>query len=1182
MKKNRIGTRSGGRIFVRKWMLRMKLLFIFLVCSLIQTQAAVYSQQTKVSVELKNVSLERVFLELERQTDCSFLYNHQVVASKGKVSVQMVDKELSVVLDELLTKLGLGFTFDDNLVIIKERPQTWGKDSVQKKLRVIGKVLDEKKQPMPGVTVKLEKTSVGTATNTKGVFSLLLPVQQGVLEFSFVGYKSQKISFSEMTQDTLRIIMEEDIQALDEAVVVAYGTTNKREMTGAVSVVKASELKGIPSPSIANLLQGRVAGMDITNMSGAPGGGGTSIVIRGYNSLDVDQNRRFSNPLWVVDGVPLNSFTSPVTGTNLLADINPEMIESIQVLKDASSAAIYGSRAANGVIIVTTKKGRQNQEATFSLNASQTWSVLPRMQPVTIGRMERWMRLLANRRKFRAYMDEETLRWKYPTSLEEAYEHQDGIMDGNWIPDPRANRDNGTFYQDSLNPFYNNATNYFPVYYETGKITNVNLQTYGGSERMTYGIGLGYYDESGILKGTGFNRVDMNVSLNVVPVKRLNVDMRLNGSLTNRKRGEKDSFLGNAPSIETVPGDPMALSTLMPGEGSEPWETVLEKMRGTKEKNRTVRVRSNFKLGYEPVDGLNVSTSLAADYSIARRNFFQPSYLNDKGYSKSLGETGINLMVLNENLLNYKTTIKEDHNFDFIVGFSYQYDQMEYNGGFAMNSPSDKIHYAPGGLPDYTIEENHGTQNIIPFKHYESDMQEKSLVSYFARLEYNFRKKYLLSLSFRRDGSSTFGEKHRWGTFPAVAVGWTFTEENFVKNNLGFLSFGKFRASWGRSGMHFDYPYLALGVMTNDKPYEGNSTITSDLDDGLYNEKLSWEETDQYDFGLDLDFFDYRLGVVLDYYYRYTDNLLMRVPLPKPNSYDRQWRNAAAISNEGVELLIKYDIFRRPNLFWKVSVNWSKNWNRFEKSYDKHDTNKWIIGKPLNGIYAMKTDGFVNTQDEIPIIYNSEGWSHYMGDSGFGYTYYKPGDLKYMDVNGDGSANFDDAVYVGSALPLSSGGVVSEFRWKNIDVNLSMSYQLGRHIVNKVPFASLTLKNGTDPFLFVVKDVSFWEKSGDNADYASWERAMGGFHFASAVDRYVEKVNWLKLKTLSVGYSLPQVWTNKIGMEQVRLFISGENIFTITNYSGIDPEAVDITNGEDNGDNYPLARKFTLGVTLKF
>ena len=423
-----------------------------------------------------------------------------------------------------------------------------------------------------------------------------------------------------------------------------------------------------------------------------------------------------------------------------------------------------------------------------------------------------------------------------------------------------------------------------------------------------------YYDESGILKGTGFNRVDMNVSLNVVPAKRLNVDMRLNGSLTNRKRGEKTEGLGYSPSIETVPGDPMRLSTLMPGEGSEPWEAVLEKMRGTKEKNRTVRVRSSFKLGYEPVDGLNVSTSLAADYSIARRNFFQPSYLAHGGYSKSIGETGINLMVLNENLLNYRKTIKEDHNFDFVAGFSYQYDQMEYNGGHAMNSPSDKIYYAPDGLPDYGVEENHGTQNIVPFKHYESDMQEKSLVSYFARLEYNYKKKYLFSLSFRRDGSSTFGEKHRWGTFPSVAAGWTFSEENLVKNNLEWLSFGKLRASWGRSGMHFDYPYLALGVMTNGKPFEGNSTITSNFWDGLYNEKLSWEETDQYDFGLDLDFLDYRLGIVADYYYRYTDNLLMRVPLPKPNSYEQQWRNAAAISNEGIELLVKYEIFRRPEL----------------------------------------------------------------------------------------------------------------------------------------------------------------------------------------------------------------------------------------------------------------------------
>ena len=254
--------------------------------------------------------------------------------------------------------------------------QTCALRSTRQKKMVVGIVTDQRKIPMPGVTVKIFGTNIGTATNAKGQFSLILPMEKGALEFSFVGYKSQKVNFTGVTKDSLRVVMEEDIQALDEAVVVAYGTTNKREMTGAVSVVKAEELQGIPSSDIASLLQGRVAGLDITNMSGAPGGGGTAITIRGYNSLNVEQGRRFSDPLWVVDGVPLNSFSSPITGTNLLADINPDMIESVQILKDASSASIYGSRAANGVIIVTTKKGRKNQKATFSVNASQSWGVV--------------------------------------------------------------------------------------------------------------------------------------------------------------------------------------------------------------------------------------------------------------------------------------------------------------------------------------------------------------------------------------------------------------------------------------------------------------------------------------------------------------------------------------------------------------------------------------------------------------------------------------------------------------------------------------------------------------------------------------------------------------------------------------------------------------------------------------
>ncbi|WP_228423190.1 SusC/RagA family TonB-linked outer membrane protein [Butyricimonas faecalis] len=1157
----------------------MKTWFVLLfVCTMHLNASNLYSQQKKMDISMKNASLVDVFRYIRQNSDYTFVYDSDAVKQMKTVSLDMKNVAIEEILEQCFKGSPFVYLIEGNLVIVKEQK---GEQQQAKSIRVKGFVYDMKKQPIPGVTVKIVGVSLGTATNEKGWFALDLPMTKGVLEFSFVGYKSKTVEFTEKTtKDTLRITLEEEVQALDEAIVVAYGTTTKRETTGLISVIKGDDLKGIPSANIASLLQGRVAGMDITQMSGSPGGGGTSIVIRGYNSLDVEQGRRFSNPLWVVDGVPLNSFSSPVTGTNLLADINPDMIESVQVLKDASAASLYGSRAANGVIIVTTKKGKKEQDATFSVNVSQSWGQLPRLPGVTIGRLEREMRLLATQRSFVAYLDPETKMYRYPVSLKEVYDTRKGSIDGYWIPAPGTDTNNGLWRQDSLNPFYNNATNFFPMYYETAKIMNANIQAYGGSERMMYGLGLGYYDEGGILKGTGYKRVDLNANLNVIPVKRFNVDLRFNASLVNRKRGTNaGGMLSSAPSVETVPGDPFELSTLMPGAGSVAWNAALENLRGTKESNRNIRLRTNFKLSYQIVDGLDLSTSLSADYSIARRNYFQPSYLDNDGYSLSVGETGINLMVLNENLLSYKKQFGEEHKLSFMAGLSYQYDQMEYNGGYAKNSPSNKIYYAPSGLPSYGTQESHGTTRVIVFKSYQSDMQEKALVSYFGRLEYSFRDKYLFTMAYRRDGSSTFGANHRWGSFPSVAVGWSFSEESFIKDRLGWLSFGKIRASWGRSGMHFDYPYLALGIVENGPNYEGNGTLTPNFLDGMYNEDLSWENTDQYDIGLDLDFFNYRLGVVLDYYYRYTDDMLMQVPLSSPNMYSLQWRNAAAISNEGVEILVKGDILSKPDLYWRVSVNWAKNWNRFRKSYSGFDENGWIIGKPLNGIYVMKTNGFVNEQNELPIEYNnSQGWRSYT-HGGDPTLYFKPGDLKFVDVNGDGVCDYKDLVYAGSALPFCNGGIVNELRWKNWDMAFPVVYQLGRHVINTLPFNNF--RSGANPFVMDIGGTKFWEKPGDDAEYPSWENALLD-HFNAKCDRYVEKVNWLKMKTLTVGYTMPERWMKKLGMKELRVFASGENLFTWDNYSGLDPETVNITSGNDAGRNYPLARKWTLGLTLKF
>ena len=1152
-------------------------------------QAAV-DDEKKVTLNVTQRTLVYILSEIKKQTGLAYGFRDGGNENRDeKFSLNVDNVPVDTALARLFKNSKYTYEIVGELILIRLKSKTV-KSSARASIAVSGRVMDEKGNPIPGVSVIVKGTTQGVATDVQGQYKLALPAsdENYIFVFSMVGMQTVEKTYH--GEETINVVMKPDVQELDEAVVVAYGETTRRKATGSISVVKADEIRGIPSGNIANLLQGRVAGMDITNLSGAPGGGDVAITIRGYNSLDVEAGRRFSNPLWVVDGVPLNSFTSPVTGTNLLSDLNPDMIESIQILKDASAASIYGSRAANGVIIVTTKKGRKNQDATFSVNVSRSWSILPRHPDLTTGRAERLLRLKSTENMYRAYLDEETNSYKYPQSLAEQYEHPESSYNGFWIPDKdMVGTGNGSMYQDSLNTFYNHSTNFFPIYFETGKITNANIQTYGGSDRMTYGIGLGYYNETGVFKGTGFKRFDLNSNMTITPVPRFNVDLRFNATLVQKKRAsssmEQNLQYSNAVvPVETIPGDPYQLSSLLPGENSVVWEEVLKVYEGTREANRSIRLRSNFRLGYEIIEGLNLSTSLAADYAIARRNYFSPSYLSDKGNSMSLGETGINLMVLNENLLTYKRAFGEAHSLELLGGFSYQYDQEEYNGGYAQKSPSDKIYYAPSGMPDLETVGWGDYEEVRALKNYQSDMQEKALLSWFARLEYGYRDKYLLSLSIRRDGSSTFGAQNRWGTFPSVAAAWAFSEEPWVKENVGWLSFGKFRVSWGRSGMHFSQNYLALGIMeTGTTSYLGESYTEPQWGTGLYNDRLSWEETDQYDFGWDMDFFNHRLGITLDYYYRFTDKLLDLISLPSAGfytGYRSQWQNAAAISNEGLELMVKYEIFRKRDLYWKVLVNGTWNWNRFEKSYTGQDQNGRIIGKSLNGIYALQTDGFVDYQEEVPVYYNQLGVKIPLAAAEWTNSFfYKPGDYRFIDVNGDRKIGYDDQVYCGSALPKVSGGVVSEFQWKNIDVNLSMSFQFSRHMINNVRILSLAGYNCV--IVMDLKEISFWEHPGNEADFPKWQYDNGVYLWGYTSSQ-VEQVNWLKLKTLSIGYTLPNEWIKRWGLGELRLFASGDNLFTWTNYSGLDPEVVDIRTGIDSGLAYPMARKWTLGLTLKF
>ncbi|WP_165836100.1 SusC/RagA family TonB-linked outer membrane protein [Marinifilum breve] len=1159
----------------KKWLIAMKTFVLLFFAFSLQLNASVFSQ--RVSLNLKDVSAKDLIREIESQTNLGFIYNLDEIEKLDGISIDAKEETVKEVLDEVLKGTDLTYEIDKEVIVIKPRPAVVEEQEQQKPTVIKGKVTDKSGTPIPGVTVMIEGTYNGTATNADGMFSLNSPKRKGVLMVSSVGFKAKKVVFD--GGKPLMIALEEDVSKLDEVSVVAYGTTTKREMVGSVASVKGEALKNVPVSNIATALQGRIAGMDIQNMSGAPGGGGVSTVVRGYNSLD-SETRNFSAPLWVIDGIPVSNMQSGMTGTNALAEIDPSMIESIEVLKDASAASLYGSRAANGVILVTTKKGRPGKTK-FSANVSTSYSFVPKFPTVTAGVEARRFKEEALRKARNAGFDDDKNVAIYPDSHYEAWKmRQDGMYNSGYdfywgngsvwgVPDVVR------LQQDSLNSFYNNSTNWFDIMFQAGKVVDANVQARGGNENMNFNIGIGYYSEDGIMKNSGFDRGTMLASLNFKPTKRATIDFRVFSSISSRKK------TSNGTTIETVPTAPFEYSPFLPGKGSVVESTLLQSITGVKQKNHDFRLRANFSVLYNLTKGLDFKSMNSIDYSVSKFNRFTPSFLNTEGFSSSYGGMSDFTNMLSENILTYNTSINELHNIDILAGFSYQTDKQTSYNGYGNNSPSDYINYVTGGFPYVDVSQGYNRQMM----QYQSDFSESILVSGLARVKYNYNKKYLFEASIRRDGSSKFGKAIPWGTFPSASAGWVFSEENFM-NFLPKMDFGKIRASWGVSGMQFDQAYLAYGLLsTGTVPFRGNSILSADERYGLLNDKLSWEETTQYNLGLDLDFFNYKLGVIFDYYYRYTDKLLYNVDLPGNYSYfSGQAMNAAAISNEGMELTIKWDVIRNDELTWKMNFNIARNWNQFRASYDDRDiSRRYTIGKPVNGIYALRTDGIISDASNLPYRYSTDG-TKYFFNAGNKSQVYTVGDTRYLDFNGDAEIDHQDEVYLGSPLPKAFGGLLNEIKWKNFDVNFLLSYSLGRTIINgTLPTTlSVTQDNISFPILADLNDYTFWEKPGDETDYPRNELDTRGNNIVVS-DRFVEQnVHYVKLKNLIVGYKLPKHITNKIGISGARVFVSGENLFTITNYTGADPETVNVTTGIDLGNNYPLTRKFTAGLTVNF
>ena len=779
MKKMDKNSHSSGGLW-QKQVRIMKLCFILTFIGILHLSAATYSQDTRLDLKVKNASLESVMNDIRTQSEYSFFFDDIAVKKISNITLDLKGATIEEVLATCLKNTGFSFrVLDKTIILFREQAK-----NDKKKLFIIqGKVLDENNKPMPGVTVLLDSTKVGTSTDIAGHFVLPLPEAKGTLVFSFIGYKTQKVKYTD--GKLVMVKMQADVSGLDEVQVVAYGSQKKRTLVSSISTLKADEMKELPTHSLESLLQGHMAGVEVNNLSGAPGGGGAIVAIRGYNSFFVDgegSDRNYGTPLYVVDGVPMQAFTSPITGTNTLSDLDPSMIESIEVLKDAASAAIYGSRAGNGVILITTKKGRAGK-AQFVANASYSASWLPETIKVWGGNIIRNYNMNAYRNTVKPYQSANG-KWVIPNSYEEVYKYtkNNDFPIYNYFFGNRDGGQNAYMLQDSLNPFYNNSTDWNRYAYRTAKVYNANLQASGGSENFRYMIGAGYYKEEGIMIGTDFERVNVITNLSAQPTKKIQLDNQISLSYSDRSRGGRG---GSGQKIEGISVDPNTQSSLLPGSDYIK-DNLLEALNNNIEKNLSYSLRYNLVLDYEIIHNMHLKVSGGLDYNQQNQNNFRPSTADtDFHRSYTKGSIGRSLSILNENLLSYQFKIKEHHYFDILLGLSYQKDQTYLNEGSAKDGPNDYVHYASGqwGNSSGLVNENWGSDKDSnptwkSASTYKSSLEEERMNSYFGRLRYNFKEKYMLEATIRRDGSSVFGEDVRWATFPSVAAGWIFSDEH--------------------------------------------------------------------------------------------------------------------------------------------------------------------------------------------------------------------------------------------------------------------------------------------------------------------------------------------------------------------------------------------------------------------
>ena len=1129
-------------------------------------EAVAQTTGKRISVSFKDKPLASILDFVGRQGDYEVTYTDDVRNDTLTVTISFENVDALQAVQSLLAKTAFAYNVDGKKINVYRMEQ-----HKETAFTLKGLVKDKDGQGVSFATVQIKGTTQGTTTDLDGRFTMKVDNQEGNVTISSVGFDTKTVKYDARRE--LSVLLPSAEKMLGEVAVIAYGKRNTREQVGAIGSVNAEDLQKVPSPSLENLLQGRIAGVDVTNLSGSPGGGGSKVTIRGFNSLN-QQGVNDGTPLYVVDGVPVANDPQNMGGINALAGLDPSSIESVQVLKDAASASLYGSRAGNGVILITTKKGKAGRNE-IQVNVSQSMSWLPATPKQTIGKAERDIALMLAKKYRTAHYDAATDRIVLPNDYGDTWgwgDDLDGGMDYLWRNGNvmTGDRKISPIMQDSLNTFYNNRTNWWKYGFRLGRVTKADVQLAGGTENMRYMANAGVYDETGIMINSNFRRYSLLTNLDFKLSTKLDVFVRLNMAYTNQSAG-------SGGRVQGLTFDPKQTPSVLPGKGSTAEREAVKQLRDVDQTNSNYNLRLNGGFNYSPIKGLRITSTASIDHYFTRIYIFRPSYLMYDNLSEARGSNAAMTNLQTENIATYNVPLPQEHKLELMAGVTYNYDLMQTIGGWAKGGPTNQVKYVGEGWPSL-LKDISGEAK--PARSFDSNKEDQAMLSFLGRAAYGYKKKYLGEFSVRRDGSSVFGSNVRWGTFPSVGLGWAFSEERFMKK-LWWLSFAKLRASWGRSGQKFQEPYLALGVLSETDVFDGNAGL---IPAQMSNPHLTWEKSDQYDLGLDLQVLDYRLKFKLDYYYKYSSNLLMQKYLPGNFFYtDKVWDNISAISNEGIEFEMQADLIRSKDLNLSVGLNVSHNRNLFRKTHNGEDLNDKVLGRPVYGIYTFQDEGIVKDESEIPYHYSQTGarLPLYFGNPNYPL---RVGGRKIKDQNMDGKIDNSDLYYAGSTLPTAYGGINGHLDWEGFNVDVLFSYVLGRKVMNMVQNSAFSFNKTVNPLMGHFRANEYWSKDNPNAKKPALEFADPGYlgHFDGNVDSNIENISFLRLKQLVLGYTLPATWFKSKFIKSVNVYLSGENLFMLTNYSGLDPEVIDPYTGKDDGSQYPLNRKLTLGINVKF